>query len=130
MDTDEFPMEFPMTGTFALDPATLELHPAPLDPSQVVEGSPEVSECVVWESADERQARGVWQITPGVVTDVEVDELFIVLSGRATIEVEGEPTIEVGPGDLCVLESGARTTWRVHETLRKVFDVTLPPEED
>jgi len=119
-----------MTGTFALHPATLELHPAPLDPSQVVEGSPEVSECVVWESADERRARGVWQITPGIVTDVEVDELFVVLSGRATIEVEGGPTVEVGPGDLCVLEAGARTTWRVRETLRKVFNVTLPPEED
>jgi uncharacterized cupin superfamily protein len=126
MDTDGFPM----TGTFALDTSTLELQPAPLDPSQVVEGSPEISECVVWESPDGLRARGVWQITPGVVTDVEVDELFVVVSGRATIEIDGGPTIEVGPGDLCVLETGVRTTWHVHETLRKVFDVTLPPEED
>jgi hypothetical protein len=126
MDADGLPM----TGTFALDPAAVELYPAPLDPAQVVEGSPEVSERVVWESADGLRARGVWQITPGVVTDVEVDEMFVVLSGRATIEVEGGPTIEVGPGDLCVLEPGARTTWRVHQTLRKVFDVTLPSEED
>jgi uncharacterized protein len=120
----------PATGTFALDPRVLELEVAPLDPSQVVEGSPAVSERVVWVSEDGRRARGVWQITPGVVTDVEVDEVFVVVSGRATIEVEGGPTIDVGPGDLCVLEPGARTTWRVHETLRKVFHITLPPDQE
>lgn len=117
-------------GTFAFDPASVPLEPVPLDAAQVLEGAPEISEAVVWTSADGTHVRGVWQITPGVVTDVEADELFVVVSGRATIEVEGGPTVEVGPGDGCVLEPGARTTWRVHETLRKVFDVTVPPEGD
>jgi len=53
--------------------------------------------------------------------DVEADEAFVVLTGRATIEVEGGPTLEVGPGDLGLLPAGARTTWTVHETLRKVY---------
>ena len=122
--------ELPASGTFSIDPSALELEPAPLDPSQILEGSPSVSERVVWVSEDGRQARGVWQITPGVVTDVEVDEVFVVVSGRATIEVEDGPTVDVGPGDLCVLEPGARTTWRVHETLRKVFHVTIAADED
>jgi len=122
-------VEPPATGSFAFDPASVPLEPAPLDPAQVLEGDPEVSEAVVWISADGTHARGVWQITPGVVADVEVDELFVVVSGRATIEVEGGPTLELGPGDACVLEPGARTTWRVHETLRKVFDVTVPLED-
>jgi hypothetical protein len=117
-------------GSFSLDPMTLALEPAPLDPEQVLEGSPGVSERVIWVSGDGAHVRGVWQITPGVVTDVEVDESFVVLSGRATITVEGGPTIEVGPGSVCVLEPGARTTWRVHETLRKVFEVTLEPGTD
>lgn len=121
---------FPLSGTFSFDPASLDLEPAPLDPAQIVEGSPEVSERVFWESDDGSRARGVWQITPGVSTDVEVDEVFVVLSGRATIEVEDGPTIEVGPGSVCVFEPGARTTWRVHETLRKVFDVTIEPASD
>lgn len=68
--------------------------------------------------------RGIWEIGPGVVTDVEADELFVVLSGRATIEIEGGPTLEVGPGDACVLDRGARTTWTVHERLRKVYQIT------
>jgi uncharacterized cupin superfamily protein len=122
--------DVPMTGTFVFDPWTLELEPAPLDPAQILEGVPQVSERVVWTSPDGLRARGVWQITAGVVTDVEVDEMFVVVAGRATIEVEGGPTVDVGPGDACVLEPGARTTWRVHETLRKVFDVTLPANED
>lgn len=70
-------------------------------------------------------AVGVWEHTAGCSSDVEVDEVFVVLSGRATVEVEGGPALELGPGDLCVLEAGARTRWTVHEDLRKVF--VCPP---
>ncbi|MFI6485817.1 cupin domain-containing protein [Nonomuraea sp. NPDC050663] len=86
-----------------------------LDPAQIVSGTPAVSVLELGEG------RGIWEITPGVVTDVEHDEIFVVLYGRATIEVEGGPAIEVGPGDVCLLDAGARTTWTVHETLRKVY---------
>ena len=92
-------------------------------------GSPEVTEALFTEASDERVVRGLWRITEGTVTDVEQDEMFVVLEGRATIEVEGGPTIEVGPGDVCVLQRGARTTWTVHDALRKVFQITLPAEE-
>ncbi|GAB3653348.1 cupin domain-containing protein [Actinocorallia lasiicapitis] len=68
--------------------------------------------------------RGIWEIEPGVVTDVEADEVFVVLSGRATIEIEDGPTLEVGPGDVCVFDQGAKTTWTVHEKLRKVYQIT------
>nr|BFE79719.1 hypothetical protein GCM10020093_023200 [Planobispora longispora] len=81
---------------------------------------------MLWESADGRQVRGIWQITPGVVTDTEADELFVVISGRATIEIEGGQTLRVGPGDLAVLREGDRTTWTVHETLRKAYSINLP----
>ncbi len=67
---------------------------------------------------------GIWEHSPGVSTDVEVDEVFVVISGRATIAAEGHPPVEVGPGDVVRLEEGTATTWTVHETLRKVY-VTL-----
>ncbi|MFF9643252.1 cupin domain-containing protein [Kitasatospora aureofaciens] len=105
---------------------TADLTPEPLDPSQIVSGTPEVTGKVLTESPDGRQLRGIWQITPGVVTDVEADEMFVVLSGRATIEIEGGPTLVVGPGDCAVLREGDRTTWTVHETLRKAYAITLP----
>ncbi|MFI6767684.1 cupin domain-containing protein [Streptomyces sp. NPDC050355] len=105
--------------------ADADLEPEPLDPSQIVSGEPEVTGKVLWESPDGRQLRGIWQITPGVVTDTEANELFVVVSGRATIEVEGGSVLEVGPGDACVLREGDRTRWTVHETLRKAYHISL-----
>ena len=114
-----------MTHGFAVHTPDAELQPESLAPEQIVSGTPEVTGKVVRESADGRQVRGVWQITPGVVTDTEADELFVVLSGSATIAFEGGPTLRVGPGDLAVLREGDRTTWTVHETLRKAYAITL-----
>ncbi|MFG3285952.1 cupin domain-containing protein [Streptomyces sp. NPDC048111] len=115
----------PGPASFAVRVGDADLEPEPLDPEQIVSGSPEVTGKVLWESADGRQIRGIWQITPGVVTDTEADELFVVVSGRATVEVEGGDTLEVGPGDACVLRAGDRTTWTVHETLRKAYHISL-----
>ncbi|MET9908176.1 cupin domain-containing protein [Streptomyces sp. NPDC006476] len=114
-----------MTHSFVVNVPDAELEPEPFDPEQIVSGTPEVTGKVVWESADGRQLRGIWQITPGVVTDTEADELFVVVSGSATIEVEDGPTLTVGPGDMAVLRAGDRTRWTVHETLRKAYAITL-----
>lgn len=111
--------------SFVLHIPDADLAPEPLSPEQIVSGNPEVTGKVVWESQDGRRIRGIWQITPGVVTDTEADELFVVISGSATIEVEDGPTLQVGPGDMAVLREGDRTTWTVHETLRKAYDIHL-----
>ncbi|MFE5139560.1 cupin domain-containing protein [Streptomyces fagopyri] len=113
------------TPSFAVHIPDAELETEPLDPDQIVSGTPVVTGKVLWESADGKQLRGIWQITPGVVTDTEANELFVVVSGRATIEIEGGGLIEVGPGDAAVLREGDRTTWTVHETLRKAYHISL-----
>ena len=64
---------------------------------------------------------GIWQIDPGTVHDVEVDEVFVVLSGRATILAEGSTGTVVAPGDVVRLRAGTATTWVVTERLRKVY---------
>lgn len=66
---------------------------------------------------------GVWEMTPGVATDTEVDEVFVVLAGHATIEYlePALPTVEIGPGSLVWLVAGMRTRWTVTEALRKVY---------
>ncbi|MGN6244764.1 MAG: cupin domain-containing protein [Motilibacteraceae bacterium] len=91
---------------------------------QVLAGAPRVGVETLHAWPDGREL-GVWEIAVGseggAVTDVEADEAFVVLSGRATIDVAGGPTHEVGPGDVVVLDAGARTVWTVHETLRKVW---------
>ncbi|MEU6394935.1 cupin domain-containing protein [Streptomyces sp. NPDC046939] len=124
MTTTNPPVSAP--PSLAVQVADVELAPEPLDPAQIVSGDPVVTGAVLWESADGRQVRGVWQITPGVVTDTEADEMFVVVSGRATVEIEGGGVLELAPGTAAVLRAGDRTTWTVHETLRKAYHLTLP----
>jgi hypothetical protein len=113
--------------SFATSVADLELFGEPLDADQIVAGNPEVSHRLISESGDKRILRGVWQITPGVVTDTEDDEMFVVVFGSATIELlDADRTLEVGPGDVCVFAEGERTRWTVHQTLRKVYQITEP----
>lgn len=64
---------------------------------------------------------GVWDHTEGTSTHVELDEVFVVISGSVTVTEDGREPIRFGPGDVGILREGARTTWTVHETLRKVW---------
>lgn len=101
--------------------ATLPLTHEPLDPSDVLSGEPTTGSAELGVFGETEV--GVWEITPGVSTDVETDEVFIVLKGSATIAfAEGDLSdITVGPGDVVRLDTGMRTTWTVHETLRKIY---------
>jgi uncharacterized cupin superfamily protein len=89
-----------------------------LDPAQVRNATPTAE---LLQLADSGFACGLWEHTAGSSTDVEVDEVFVVLSGRASIDIAGEVSIDVGPGDVVQLEAGTRTTWRIHEDLRKFW---------
>ena len=102
-----------------MDARALTLTPSPLDPAQVVTGDPALAAYALLET--DTVEIGVWEHTEGTSTDVEADEVFVVLSGRATVEVDGGPTIELAAGSVGFLDEGARTTWTVHETLRKVY---------
>jgi uncharacterized cupin superfamily protein len=68
---------------------------------------------------------GVWEMTPGVMRDVEVDEILTVLFGSATVEFQDGKTITLEPGTVARLHAGQHTVWTVSETLRKVY-VLLP----
>ncbi|WP_431246461.1 cupin domain-containing protein [Leifsonia xyli] len=65
---------------------------------------------------------GLWEISEGVSTDVEADEVFVVLSGAARIDFPAlAESITVGPGDIVRLRAGEHSVWTVTETLRKVY---------
>ncbi|MBT0773375.1 cupin domain-containing protein [Kineosporia sp. J2-2] len=66
---------------------------------------------------------GVWEMTTGTARDIEADEVFVVLSGSATVTFDDGDVIELGPGVLVRLHAGDSTSWVVHETLRKVYVV-------
>jgi uncharacterized cupin superfamily protein len=113
--------ERPLTPVAAVAAGAAALEPDPLDPEQILAGDPQTSSYVL-ASTPEAGESGVWRCTPGQFRDVEADETFVVLEGRATIAWDGEE-IEVGPGDVCVLAAGTETVWTVHETLLKGFRI-------
>lgn len=105
--------------------ADAALEHAPVRPSQVVEGAPTVGSAVLGETdlGGRVVEVGVWECTPGVSTDIEADEVFVVLSGAARIDFlePARPSISVGPGDVVQLAAGMQTVWTVTATLRKVY---------
>ncbi len=91
----------------------------PVAPSEVVEGRPTAGLAVLHDGPGPEV--GVWELTRGTVTDVEADEVFVVLAGRGRVELEDGSTLELRPGAVVRLEAGDRTRWVVEETLRKVY---------
>ncbi len=107
------------------DAAGLALEPEPVPAEQAVSGGPTTAYTALDEpaAADGVGEIGVWEMTPGVMRDIEVDEVFVVLAGDATVEFE-EPRldpIELRPGSVVRLTAGMQTVWTVRATLRKIF---------
>src|ERR1700712_2596656 len=100
--------------------ATLGLDHDPVPAEQSVRGEPATGAAAIDEFGGLEV--GVWEMTPGVMNDVEADEVFVVLSGAATVEfVTGGDTLDLGSGDVVRLAAGTETVWTVTETLRKVY---------
>ena len=97
----------------------LPLAMTPVSDEQVVAGAPSTG----WAELSVIGACeiGVWEMTVGAMSDTEVDEVFVVLAGAATIEFEGGRSIRVSAGDVVKLDAGARTIWTVTEPLRKIY---------
>lgn len=115
-----------MTGRrmIAADATASLLAPDPLDPTAVFDGSPIVASMDL--AATRGLEIGIWEITPGVVTDTEVDEIFVVLSGRGSVTFTDGEVLALAPGAVVRLRTGERTIWAVTETIRKLY-VLLPP---
>lgn len=80
-------------------------------------------------AAEELAEVGIWELTAGTVTDTEVAEVFVVISGSAKIElleVPGDPAasgqqLSVSAGDVVRLVAGTKTRWTVAERIRKIY---------
>ena len=74
-------------------------------------------------AATEALEVGVWEHAVGTSTDVEMDEVFVVLSGRGRVTLDDGRVLELSPGVVGVLAAGTATTWQIDEPLRKVWVV-------
>ncbi|GAA3690987.1 cupin domain-containing protein [Arthrobacter ginkgonis] len=102
----------------------LPLDHGPVPAEQAAVGTPTVG----WMTLTELDGFevGVWELTEGTMYDVEIDEVFVVTAGRATVVIEpagGHPVrrAELAPGTVMRLAAGMRTVWTVTEPLRKVY---------
>jgi uncharacterized protein len=96
----------------------------PLPAEKVITGSPIEGNRTLASSGE--TTVGLWELTASVSRDVEADEVFVVLAGRATVEiaardVHAAATLELEAGSIVRLSAGMRTVWHVHETLRKFY---------
>lgn len=92
----------------------------PVADDQSIEGTPSTGTAALGDFHG--LAVGIWEMTPGVMRDVENDEIFVVLSGSATVEfADGTAPLVLGGGDVVRLAAGTETVWTVTETLRKVY---------
>ena len=99
------------------DAVALALPHEPVPAEQVVAGAPSTG------YVELTAAIGVWEMSAGTMRDVEADEVFVVLSGSATVSFDEPPLppIELRQGAVVRLTEGMRTVWTVRETLRKVY---------
>lgn len=110
-----------MTPNSVVHATSTRLDHEPVPADQAGEGDPTTGALEIGEFGGTEY--GIWEMSTGVMTDVEADELFIVLTGSATIEfTDGSAaTLSIGPGDVVRLAGGAQTKWTVTEPLRKVY---------
>lgn len=100
---------------------------AAVSADQIDSGSPETGILELPDFAG--MSMGIWEHTAGISTDTEVDEVFIVISGEATIEFINDetPPLEVSAGDIVRLTAGAKTRWIVRDHLRKIYVTPTTP---
>lgn len=108
----------------ALPSGRILLDPEPVDGAAIAAGSPSTASRALLKVSSAEI--GIWEMTEGGMFDTEVDEVFVVLSGRAIVTLLDDSelrTIVLDPGTVCRLTAGMRTRWDVTETLRKVYIV-------
>lgn len=64
---------------------------------------------------------GVWEHSPGQSCDIEIDEVFVVVEGKATITKSDGSVLHLKPGTIGVLQAGEATLWNIESRLRKVW---------
>ena len=111
-----------MAGASTLDPATFA------DCGEVAKpiGEPvsHTSGLILFRNEDKSSEMGVWECTPGRWRcEVESDEFFYVLCGRAVYTEDGGALTDIAAGMTCAFPAGWKGTCEVVETVRKVYMV-------
>ncbi|MGJ4926740.1 cupin domain-containing protein [Bradyrhizobium sp. HKCCYLS2038] len=99
----------------------VDLTPAPIEPSWIIEGNPTATSCTVARSSDGLGSTIVWHCTEGKFNwYYDFDETILILEGAIVLESEGMPPKRYGPGDVIFFRDGAHAKWHVEGHVKKL----------
>jgi uncharacterized cupin superfamily protein len=109
------------TSKIVTSQTAVELKPAPIEPSWIIEGNPVARNATLSRSADGMASTIVWQCTEGkFVWHYDIDETIHILEGAVVIESEGMSPTRFGPGDVIFFKDGASARWHIEQPIRKL----------
>jgi uncharacterized cupin superfamily protein len=109
------------TMSFVVDAASLNISTCPVSDACRVPGADGVPHAGAVALDCDLLDCGVWEHSVGVSRDVEVDEVFVVIQGVATVTKSDGSVLNLKSGTIGVLKAGEVTTWNVTSPLRKVW---------
>lgn len=100
---------------------SVDLRPAPIEPSWIRAGNPTARNITLSKSADGLASTLVWDCTAGTFDwHYDIDETIYFLEGSATISDGHAPARTFVAGDVLFLPKGAVCHWQVDTYVRKV----------
>ncbi|MGJ5175709.1 cupin domain-containing protein [Bradyrhizobium oligotrophicum] len=100
---------------------TVDLAPAPIEPSWITEGNPTATSCTIARSSDGLGSTIVWHCTEGKFDwYYDFDETILILEGAIVLESEGMAPKRYGPGDVIFFRDGAHAKWHVEGHVKKL----------
>jgi uncharacterized protein len=99
----------------------VDLTPRPIDPSWIIEGTPEAKWNVLSKSADGLASTMVWECSEGKFNwFYDFDETILILEGSIVVESDTMAPTRYGPGDVLFFRDGAHARWHVEGRVKKL----------
>ncbi len=82
----------------------------------------------LWEWGYDGVEVGIWECEPGTMSSVtgDYDEMMCIVSGRLTVSHD-DGEYDIAPGTAWVTPRHWRSTWAVHQTVRKLYVIDNRP---
>jgi uncharacterized cupin superfamily protein len=105
----------------------LEMQPAPIEPTWVLEGSPQARIAHHSRAEDESGLTGVWDCTAGSFRWFFAwDETVVILEGEVLVKSDDGIERLLRTGDIGYFKGGTWATWTVESYVRKVAFLRRP----
>jgi hypothetical protein len=99
----------------------VDLYPAPIEPSWVIDGNPQARARELYKSLDRQVWTVVWECTEGRFNwHYSFDETILILEGSIVLESDCLPPTRYGVGDSILFRKGAHARWYVEGYVKKL----------